>query len=57
MEAGSSLQRAVAGIVQRWAQKDSQAASSWVASFPEGSMKDNALILIRDQSKPEGETP
>lgn len=57
MEDGSSLQRAVAAIVQRWAQKDPQAVSSWVASFPEGSMKENALILIKEQTSAKSEAP
>lgn len=54
MEAGPDQERAVASIVQRWAQRDPAAVGAWVATFPDGPVKDNALEHIAAQSpKPE----
>jgi hypothetical protein len=50
MEPGPAQERAVAAIIQRWAQQDPEAATSWVSSFPDGSMKENALALIKEQA-------
>jgi hypothetical protein len=46
MEAGPAQERAVASIVQRWAQQDPDGAKAWVATFPDGPMKQNALEHI-----------
>jgi hypothetical protein len=46
MEPGPAQERAVASIVQRWAQQDPDGAKAWVATFPDGPMKQNALEHI-----------
>jgi len=54
MDAGAEQERAVAAIVQRWAQRDPAGVGAWVATFPEGPIKQNALEHIAEQSpKPE----
>lgn len=51
MDPGPDQYRAVAAIVQRWAQQDPDAARRWVESFPGGIMKENALGHIAEQSE------
>ncbi len=43
MEPGPAQERAVAAIVQRWAQQDPAAVRDWIAEFPDGLLKSNAL--------------
>jgi hypothetical protein len=50
MDPGPDQNRAVAAIVQRWAQQDPDAARKWVESFPDGTMKQNALGHIAEQT-------
>lgn len=40
---GSSQEEAMAGIVQRWAQKEPALAAAWVLEFPEGPLQQTAL--------------
>ena len=56
MDAGPEQERAVAAIVQRWAQRDPAGVGTWVATFPDGPIKQNALEHIAEQS-PKPETP
>jgi hypothetical protein len=46
LPAGPQQNRAVAAIVQRWAQQDPEAVEQWVATFPDGPIKENALEHI-----------
>lgn len=50
MDAGPDQERSIAAIVQRWAQQDPAAVGAWVATFPEGPVKRNALEHIAAQS-------
>lgn len=50
MDSGPAQNRAVASIVQRWAQQDPAAAREWVDSFRDGPLKENALEHIFAQS-------
>ena len=50
MEAGPAQDRAVASIIQRWAQQDPDAVGQWVEAFSDGRMKENALALIASQT-------
>jgi hypothetical protein len=52
MDPGAAQNRAVASIVQRWAQQDAAAARQWVDSFPDGPLKQNAMEHIAVQSAP-----
>jgi RecB family exonuclease len=42
-EPGPAQERAVAAIVQRWAQQDPDAVRAWIEEFPDGSLTYNAL--------------
>lgn len=54
MDAGQDQERSIAAIVQRWAQRDPEGVGTWVATFPDGPIKQNALEHIAEQSpKPE----
>ena len=55
MDAGPAQDRAIAAVVQRWAQQDAAAAGEWVASFPDGPIKENALEHAAKQSPPRDE--
>lgn len=50
MEPGPAQDRAVASIVQRWAQQDPDAASAWIDTFPEGPLKEISISHITSQS-------
>ena len=50
MDSGPAQNRAVASIVQRWAQQDPAAAREWVDSFRDGPLKKNAFEHIFAQS-------
>lgn len=56
MDAGPDQERAVASIVQRWAQREPEGAGDWVATFPDGPVKENALEHIATQ-RPKPEAP
>jgi hypothetical protein len=57
MEAGPAQERAVASIIQRWARMDLEKASAWVATFPEGCMKQNSLDHIAAIAATSGPEP
>jgi hypothetical protein len=52
MAPGPAQERAIAAVVQRWAQQDPAAVRAWVATFPDGPVKDNALGHISEQTAP-----
>lgn len=43
---GAHQERTIAAIVQRWAQQDPEGVKQWVATFPDGAIKENALEHI-----------
>jgi hypothetical protein len=56
MESGPAQERAVAAIVQRWAQQDPDAVRAWIEEFPDGSLKDNALGHLAAATTPAEES-
>lgn len=48
MPVGRPRDNAVIGIVQRWAQKEPDAASAWVGAFPEGELKNSAQECLSE---------
>lgn len=44
---GHELRRAVPGIVERWAARDADAASSWVDAFPPSELRELAVAHLR----------
>jgi hypothetical protein len=48
---GLAQNRAVVAVLQRWAQKDFDAAKDWVDKFPEGHLKDDALRELEASKK------
>jgi len=57
MDAGPEQDRTIAAIVQRWAQQDPAGVGTWVATFPDGTVKQNAQEHIAAQSpEPEAGT-
>jgi hypothetical protein len=51
---GKYQDQALLAIVQRWAAKDSNAASKWVAQFPEGELRDTANTVLDETIKRRG---
>jgi hypothetical protein len=45
------------GIVQRWAAQDYDSAASWVAQFPEGELRQRALIQLARSNRATQTTP
>ena len=43
---GPEQDRAVIGIIQRWAQLDYDPAAAWVASFPQTPLRENAIAVL-----------
>lgn len=43
---GLEQDRAVVGIIQRWAQLDYDRAASWAASFPDTALRENAIAVL-----------
>ena len=52
---GRAQDDAVIGIVQRWVQIDPTAATDWVATFPEGALRETAYECIAKQNNAEPE--
>lgn len=56
--AGSELDDAVVGIVQRWAQADPAQTAKWVGEFPAGALRDASVgNLVRLWTKREWDAP
>jgi hypothetical protein len=45
---GKTQDRAVMGIVQRWAARDAEAAADWVKRFPDGELREETKNLLED---------
>jgi hypothetical protein len=43
LSAGKQQDDAIVGVVQRWVQREPEAAAAWVVDFPDGSLRDTAL--------------
>lgn len=50
LPAGPQQNRAIAAIVQRWAQQDPKGVAQWVTTFPDGPIKENALEHMKHLS-------
>jgi hypothetical protein len=55
LPAGRLQEDTVVSIVQRWAQSDTVAAATWVAQFPEGSLRKTAVENLVAQLPPVAE--
>lgn len=49
---GPEQDRAVIGIIQRWAQLDYDPAAAWVASFPQTPLRENAIAVLAGFAPP-----